>query len=70
MNRETYLNDVPKSCQGITTKAWEGGRAAAVKAKCLQCRSYKRNDVRDCTDEICALHAVRPYQAKPIQDAA
>ena len=64
MTRDNYLENVPVSMRGAVTKAWDGSKAMAVKAKCLQCKDFKRAEIGRCTDELCALHAVRPFQPK------
>ena len=35
----------------------------AIKAFCLRCVGYARNDVRDCSAYTCPLWRYRPYQA-------
>ena len=37
---------------------------SAIKAQCLHCVGYIRDDVTHCTGYICALWAYRPYQIK------
>jgi len=58
--------EAPESCQGILTKAYDGEASprAAIKAFCLQCVGYKREDVTNCVAQACPLHAYRPYQDK------
>ena len=43
-------------------KAVGGGRAAAVKAFCLECCGWKPQEVRSCSAPACPLWAVRPFQ--------
>lgn len=61
-----YLENVPPSATGILERAFSrtGGRANAVKAKCLQCCNYVREEVRECTVLLCPLHPWRPFQRK------
>jgi hypothetical protein len=54
MHRAAYQ----KAVQG------QGGRALAVKLKCLDCCCWQRIDVAACTATGCPLWHVRPYQAK------
>lgn len=42
--------------------AGEAGRAAMVKAKCLDCCCYQRVEVQKCTATACPLWSIRPYQ--------
>ena len=35
-----------------------------IKAKCLTCCCFEREEVRNCTVQICALCNLRPYQDK------
>ena len=64
MTNDKYLESVPVSMRSAVTNAWDGSKAAAVKAKCLQCKDFKRSEIGRCTDALCALHAVRPFQPK------
>jgi hypothetical protein len=62
--QDNVLNECPASYRGTFERAYEGkSRSAAIRAFCLRCVGYKRNDVRDCTAYGCPLHFYRPYQA-------
>lgn len=65
-----YLKTVPPSAIGIVERAFNrvGGRANAVKAMCLQCSHYVREEVRECPSQLCPLHPWRPFQAKVGED--
>ncbi|MCB1865148.1 MAG: hypothetical protein KDG50_06930 [Chromatiales bacterium] len=67
-----YLNTVPPSAKGILERAFakSSSRTNALKGKCLQCTNYDRQEVRDCTVELCPLHAYRPFQPKSPAGAA
>jgi len=39
-------------------------RSSAIRIKCLQCCNYDRDEVKHCAVATCALHPVRPYQAR------
>lgn len=56
--------EAPESCQGILERSYLGKSSprAAIKAFCLQCVGYKREDVTNCTALGCPLHKYRPYQ--------
>ena len=59
------LNHIPESQKGIFTRVYSGaGRALAVKAKCLDCCCYQRDQVRNCQSTACPLYAFRPFQAE------
>ena len=47
-------------------KAYSGTASprSAIKAQCLHCVGYIRNDVTHCTGFSCPLWAYRPYQIK------
>ena len=50
--------------KGITETALEGNGSPrnAIKAFCLHCVGYQREDVKGCTAYGCPLYAFRPYQ--------
>jgi hypothetical protein len=33
-----------------------------IKAKCLDCSSYQKDEITNCNIEFCPLYQVRPYQ--------
>jgi hypothetical protein len=43
-------------------------RSTAIRIKCLQCCNYDRESVKECGVYSCALHPVRPYQSKTVED--
>ena len=61
-----YLESVPTSYKGMVERALtnSGGRANAVRVKCLSCCNYQRVEVENCTVILCPLHGIRPYQDK------
>ena len=63
---ERYLGAIPVSAQGIVRRATmkTGGRMNAIKAKCLDCCNFDRQEVAECTVTTCPLHVWRPFQAK------
>jgi len=50
----------------VMLKAYEGTASprSAIKAHCLVCVGYKRDEVTHCTGFSCPLWAYRPYQNK------
>jgi len=56
---------------GVTTKAFTGkSRAAALKAKCLDCTGWQRKEITLCKVESCPLWLFRPYQSQDEPDDA
>lgn len=39
-----------------------GGRSNAIKANCLQCQGWKKQEVRECAVVDCCLWRFRPYR--------
>jgi len=69
--QRAVLEEAPTSCRGILERAYSGkSKAAGIKAFCLRCVGYARNDVRDCTSRGCALWPYRPYQQDDEADDA
>jgi len=61
-----YLAAVPVSAEGIVRRAFEASASPrqAIKAKCLTCCNYDRNEIEHCTVHICPLWGYRPYVTK------
>lgn len=56
---------IPPLYQGTFKKAAEGkSKAAAIKAKCLECCCFQRIEVQNCTATSCPLWIYRPYQSE------
>lgn len=65
------IEEAPASARGILERAYSGkSKAAGIKAFCLRCVGYARNDVRDCTSKGCPLWPYRPYQKDDEADDA
>ena len=55
---------VPSSMQRTFAEAFAGNsKANAIKAKCLSCANFQRDEITSCAAMICPLHSVRPFQA-------
>lgn len=52
--RRTWFNSVA----GISSKP------AAIKAKCLDCSAYQKEEITYCKASTCPLYKFRPYQKK------
>ena len=61
-----YLEGVPVSARGVVSRAHmkTGGRMNAIKAKCLDCSNWQRDEIAECRVLTCPLHPWRPFQAK------
>ena len=56
MDRTDYLKTIPETMQATFKKAFSGkGLRAAIKAKCLDCSCFSRNEVAQCTVVNCPL---------------
>lgn len=63
INRLAQIEKTCPSYANITRKAYSGkSKAAALKAKCLDCSCWLRAEIRNCTVLACPLHPYRPYQ--------
>ena len=63
----SLYHDVFSRAYANTEKLIKGKRmshAAAVKAKCLDCTSFQRMEIRYCQAYGCPLWPVRPYRIK------
>ena len=65
-----YLKIVPESVKGIIKDSFDKtrGKANALKAKCLECSNYQRDEIRNCTVETCPLWVWRPFQTNSNSD--
>ena len=58
---------IPKIYQQNYITAIEGkSRAAAVKAKCLDCCNWQRVEITNCPVETCPISPYRPYRRNEI----
>lgn len=64
LKQENVIKRLPESVKSVYRKAYEGSKANAVKAKCLECVCNARELIRNCETEACPLWKVRPYQVK------
>ena len=61
--QKKYQEQIPDSYKLNYKKAVERkSRAAAVKAKCLDCCCWQRTEIVACQADTCPLWAYRPYQ--------
>jgi hypothetical protein len=59
------IAEAPERTRGILSRAFEGTASPrdAIKAQCLACVGYDRQEVMKCTCYTCPLWTYRPYQA-------
>ena len=63
-NQKRWFAKVPKIYQQNYKTAISGrSRAAAIKAKCLDCANFQRVEIANCPIEDCALWLYRPYRS-------
>ena len=56
------LSDMPETCRRTYLRAMQGrSLAAAVKAFCMECVSWDRQEVALCTAPACPLYPYRPF---------
>ncbi len=58
------LSSAPQSSEGTLRRAFSGSASprGAIKAQCLLCVGFDRNEVKNCSGYSCPLWAYRPYQ--------
>ena len=62
-NQKQWLAKVPKIYRANYITAMSGkSRAAAIKAKCLDCTNWQRVEFSTCPVETCSLWLYRPYK--------
>ena len=64
-NQAAYVREtVPLSMQRTFAEAFSGkSKANAIKAKCLSCSNFQRDEITQCGATTCPLYAVRPFQS-------
>ena len=65
-NISTYFRLLPDTCKKLWHRCFMGksSNAEAIKAKCLDCCAYDRDEVKNCTVKTCPLWSKRPYAQK------
>ena len=60
-----YVEKAPEMSRGIIARAFDktASPRAAIKAKCLACCNFARDEITHCTVWTCPLHAYRPFQS-------
>jgi hypothetical protein len=58
------MEEIPERYLKVYKKAMSGkSKAAALKAKCLDCTCWQRKEIENCTVKDCPLYPYRPYGA-------
>ena len=63
LGRGQYILDLPAIAQKALYNAYTSKTLRKrIKAKCLDCTGFQREEVTKCTTKVCPLWDVRPYQ--------
>lgn len=68
--RKAFRDHIPDMHKGAFRKVWDkamlgASLRACVKAKCLDCSNWQKDEIKDCQCPACALYEVRPYVKRP-----
>jgi hypothetical protein len=68
-NQQSYIDSAGQLYRAQIKRAFEGKSSprAAIKAKCLGCSNWQREEITHCQVTLCELHAYRPYQSRPAE---
>ena len=59
------LEEMPTGCRMTYIRALKGkSMAAAIKAQCMECVGWIRDEVRQCSALACPLYPYRPYKKR------
>lgn len=61
---QACVDAAPPSVRGLLHRVFSHNAppSQAIKARCLQCTNYQRDEITACRTVDCALHAYRPFQ--------
>lgn len=58
-----YLEQtVPDKLKKTFVDSFNGSKSKAIRAKCLSCTNFSKEDITECTVQTCPLYSVCPYQ--------
>jgi len=61
--RGSFLNLIKNQQQQLFVKAYSGkSKASGIKAKCLDCSCFQKEEITNCEVFTCPLYEYRPYQ--------
>jgi hypothetical protein len=65
VRRAEHIARAPESAKGVIARAFKkiASPREAIKAKCLECCNYSRDEISSCTVVLCPLHNYRPFAA-------
>jgi len=67
--QRAYVEYSPDKLKRLIADAFVGkSLSKAIKAKCLTCCNFSKEDISDCRVEVCPLHSVRPFRKKEDKD--
>lgn len=60
----SYLKCIPNSYRKLWLDSFDGtaSKTRALKAKCLECSAYQKEEIRGCPARQCPLWRYRPYK--------
>lgn len=69
--RATFIAHTPPKSRGILERAFDGtaSKRTAIKAMCLSCSAFDRDEIEHCQVVLCPLHAYRPRFSKKAVEA-
>jgi hypothetical protein len=57
------IAEIPKRYRGIYKKAVEtNSKTAAIKAFCLECVCWQKDEIANCSSLSCPLYGIRPFK--------
>jgi len=63
MTEQERRDQIPKKYRTVYDKAISGkSRSAAMKAFCLECTMWQKDEIRLCSDTSCPLYPYRPWK--------
>lgn len=67
-NLKSQFSNVPDLYRGLAFSSLTGkaSRTQAIKAKCLECCCWQREEVRVCSIKTCPLNPIRPFQKSEV----
>lgn len=65
-NINALYKTVPQQYHSVIKQVEKGSLKGILKAKCLDCCNYDKNEIKNCEIIECALWSIRPYQIQTI----
>ncbi len=65
IERRKWCDRIPELYRNVFRRAMKGNSLrAAINAKCQDCCTWQRAEIKDCLVPCCPLYPYRPYQPK------